>query len=76
MIRRNSDIEIQLPDAGPTPLSPESLSDLDVEMLSEEPTLPLSLPPHCSPVLPQKQQGPPFLRRLISTKLSLLLALS
>jgi hypothetical protein len=46
MIRRNSDIEIQLPDAGPTPLSPESVSDLDVEMLSEEPALPLSLPPH------------------------------
>lgn len=46
MIRRNSDIEIQLPDAGPTPLSPESLSDLDIEMLSDEPTLPLSLPPH------------------------------
>ncbi|CAI7582729.1 unnamed protein product [Penicillium glandicola] len=46
MIRRNSDIEIQLPDAGPIPLSPESLSDLDVEMLSEEPALPLTLPPH------------------------------
>ncbi|KAJ6140767.1 hypothetical protein N7497_011660 [Penicillium chrysogenum] len=46
MIRRNSDIEIQLPDAGPTPLSPESVSDLDVEMLSEESALPLSLPPH------------------------------
>ncbi|KAJ5185994.1 T-complex 11 [Penicillium cf. griseofulvum] len=46
MIRRNSDIEIQLPDAGPTPLSPESLSDLDVEMLLDEPALPLSLPPH------------------------------
>ncbi|KAJ5799155.1 uncharacterized protein N7518_001223 [Penicillium psychrosexuale] len=46
MIRRNSDIEIQLPDAGPTPLSPDSVSDLDVEMFSEELTLPLSLPPH------------------------------
>ncbi|KAJ5772833.1 T-complex 11 [Penicillium paradoxum] len=46
MIRRNSDIEIQLPDAGPTPLSPESASEFDVEMLSEEPTPPLTLPPH------------------------------
>ncbi|KAJ5466874.1 cytosolic iron-sulfur protein assembly protein 1 [Penicillium sp. IBT 31633x] len=45
MIRRNSDIEIQLPDAGPTPLSPES-SEFDVVMLSEEPIPPVSLPPH------------------------------
>ena len=44
MVRRNSDIEIQLPDAGPTPLS-DSDSLTDVEMLSD-PTLPLSLPPH------------------------------
>ncbi|KAJ5855751.1 uncharacterized protein N7529_009695 [Penicillium soppii] len=44
MIRRNSDIEIQLPDAGPTSLS-DSDSLTDVEMLSD-PTLPLSLPPH------------------------------
>lgn len=43
MIRRNSDIEIQLPDVGPTPLS-DSDSLTDVEMLSDE-TL-LSLPSH------------------------------
>jgi hypothetical protein len=46
MMRRNSDIEIQLPDAGPTPLSPDSVSEPDVEMLSEEPAPPLTLPPH------------------------------
>ncbi|KAJ5740965.1 T-complex 11 [Penicillium malachiteum] len=46
MMRRNSDIEIQLPDAGPTPLSPDSLTEPDVEMLSDEATLPLTLPPH------------------------------
>jgi hypothetical protein len=46
MIRRNSDIEIQLPDAGPTPLSPDSVSEFNVEMLSEEPAPPLSLPSH------------------------------
>ncbi|KAJ6004099.1 hypothetical protein N7522_005744 [Penicillium canescens] len=46
MIRRNSDIEIQLPDAGPTPLSPESVTESDVEMLAEEQAPPLSLPPH------------------------------
>lgn len=46
MMRRNSDIEIQLPDAGPTPLSPDSLTDPDVEMTSEESAPPLTLPPH------------------------------
>ncbi|CAI7643005.1 unnamed protein product [Penicillium manginii] len=46
-MRRNSDIEIQLPDAGPTPLSPETVSEPDVEMLSDEPAAPpLTLPPH------------------------------
>ncbi|KAJ5289392.1 uncharacterized protein N7443_009645 [Penicillium atrosanguineum] len=46
MMRRNSDIEIQLPDAGPTPLSPDSVTESDVEMLSEDPAPPLTLPPH------------------------------
>ncbi|KAJ5684798.1 uncharacterized protein N7477_001143 [Penicillium maclennaniae] len=46
MMRRNSDIEIQLPDAGPTPLSPNSVTESDVEMLSEESAPPLTLPPH------------------------------
>lgn len=47
-MRRNSDIEIHLPDADSTPLSPETVSEPDVEMLSEEPapTAPLTLPPH------------------------------
>ncbi|KAJ5160616.1 uncharacterized protein N7482_007620 [Penicillium canariense] len=46
MMRRNSDIEIQLPDAGPTPRSPDSVNQPDVEMTSEEPAPPLNLPPH------------------------------
>ncbi|KAJ6150792.1 hypothetical protein N7470_007386 [Penicillium chermesinum] len=46
MMRRNSDIEIQLPDAGPTPLSPESAPEADIEMLYDEPVLPLTLPPN------------------------------
>lgn len=46
MMRRNSDIEIQLPDAGPSPLSPVSLNTPDVEMFSDEPVPPLTLPPH------------------------------
>lgn len=45
-MRRNSDIEIQLPDAGPTPLSPDSTIEPDVDMLSDEPALPLTLPPN------------------------------
>lgn len=45
-MRRNSDIEVQLPDAGPTPLSPDLAIEHDVEMFSEEPTPPLTLPPH------------------------------
>lgn len=45
MIRRNSDIEIQLPDAGPA-IATDPLTEPDVEMLSDEPTLPLSLPVH------------------------------
>ncbi|KAL2815435.1 T-complex protein 11-domain-containing protein [Aspergillus cavernicola] len=45
MIRRNSDIEIQLPDAGPA-VAPDTLSEPDVEMLSDEPTSSLSLPAH------------------------------
>ncbi|THC98238.1 hypothetical protein EYZ11_002320 [Aspergillus tanneri] len=46
MLRRNSDVEIQLPDAGPTTVSPDSLNEPDVEMLSDEQPLPLSLPSH------------------------------
>ncbi|KAI9928515.1 hypothetical protein ASPWEDRAFT_36270 [Aspergillus wentii DTO 134E9] len=45
MIRRNSDIEIQLPDAGPAVAS-DLVDEADVEMLSEEPAPPLSLPAH------------------------------
>ncbi|KAL4954575.1 T-complex protein 11-domain-containing protein [Aspergillus filifer] len=45
MIRRNSDIEIQLPDAGDA-VAPETLSEPDVEMLSDESPLSLSLPAH------------------------------
>ncbi|KAJ5909144.1 hypothetical protein N7495_001826 [Penicillium taxi] len=49
MMRRNSDIEIRLPDAGPNPLSPLSpgsaTTEPDVEMISE-PAPPLTLPPH------------------------------
>ncbi|PYI04820.1 hypothetical protein BO78DRAFT_164384 [Aspergillus sclerotiicarbonarius CBS 121057] len=45
MIRRNSDIEVQLPDAG-TPVASEPLNEPDVEMSSDEPSLPLSLPAH------------------------------
>ncbi|GES65122.1 IQ calmodulin-binding motif domain protein [Aspergillus terreus] len=47
MLRRNSDIELQLPDAGPT-VSSEPLNnpEPDVEMLSDEPALPLTLPAH------------------------------
>ncbi|PYH95874.1 hypothetical protein BO71DRAFT_397681 [Aspergillus ellipticus CBS 707.79] len=45
MIRRNSDIEAQLSDAGPTTVS-ESLNEPDMEMSSDERTLPLSLPAH------------------------------
>ncbi|KAK5790969.1 hypothetical protein VI817_006278 [Penicillium citrinum] len=46
-MRRNSDIEIHLPDADPTPLSPETVSEPDVEMVSTEPaSAPLTLPPH------------------------------
>ncbi|KAL3459955.1 T-complex protein 11-domain-containing protein [Aspergillus heterothallicus] len=45
MIRRNSDIEVQLPDAGPA-VAPNTLDEPDVEMLSDEPTPPLSLPAH------------------------------
>lgn len=43
MVRRNSDIEIQLPDAGPTPLS-DTDSLTDVEMTLDETFL--NLPPH------------------------------
>ncbi|KAL4896359.1 T-complex protein 11-domain-containing protein [Aspergillus ambiguus] len=47
MLRRNSDIELQLPDAGPTVTSePLTSPEPDVEMLSDEPTLPLTLPAH------------------------------
>ena len=45
MIRRNSDIEIQLPDAGPA-VAPETHSEPDIEMLSDESTSSLSLPAH------------------------------
>ncbi|GLB01339.1 hypothetical protein ABZX51_004891 [Aspergillus tubingensis] len=45
MIRRNSDIEVQLPDAG-SPVVSEPSNNPDVEMSSDEPTLPLSLPAH------------------------------
>ncbi|KAE8354433.1 T-complex protein 11-domain-containing protein [Aspergillus coremiiformis] len=40
MIRRNSDIEIQLPSASPT----DSVDEADIEMLSDEQAPPLSLP--------------------------------
>ncbi|KAL2837417.1 IQ calmodulin-binding motif domain protein [Aspergillus pseudoustus] len=49
MIRRNSDIEVQLPDAGPAmpdTLDEPTLNEADVEMLSDDPTPPLSLPAH------------------------------
>ncbi|KAF9887439.1 hypothetical protein FE257_010156 [Aspergillus nanangensis] len=46
MLRRNSDIEIQLPDAGLAVSSEPVNNEPDVEMLSDEPTLPLTLPPH------------------------------
>ncbi|KAF7714704.1 T-complex 11 family protein [Penicillium ucsense] len=47
MLRRNSDIEIQLPDMGATPLSPVVLAEIDdVEMTSTEVASPLNLPPH------------------------------
>ncbi|KAL4930040.1 IQ calmodulin-binding motif domain protein [Aspergillus undulatus] len=45
MIRRNSDIEIQLPDVGAA-VATETLSEPDVEMLSDESPLSLSLPAH------------------------------
>ena len=44
-MRRNSDIEIHLPDAGPE-VAPEPMDGLDVEMVSDEPAPPLSLPAH------------------------------
>ncbi|KAJ5808908.1 T-complex 11 [Penicillium riverlandense] len=49
MIRRNSDIEIQLPDAAlssVSPVSPEPVNEPDVEMSAEGQTPPLTLPPH------------------------------
>lgn len=45
MIRRNSDIELQLPDAGPA-IVPDTLSEPDVDMLSDESPPSLSLPVH------------------------------
>ncbi|KAL2803340.1 T-complex protein 11-domain-containing protein [Aspergillus granulosus] len=45
MIRRNSDIEVQLADAG-TAIAPDTLNESDIEMLSDDPTPPLSLPAH------------------------------
>ncbi|KAL2840838.1 T-complex protein 11-domain-containing protein [Aspergillus pseudodeflectus] len=46
MIRRDSDIEVQLPDAGPA-VAPDNLNEPDVEMLSDDSTPPsLSLPAH------------------------------
>ncbi|KAL3490891.1 IQ calmodulin-binding motif domain protein [Aspergillus germanicus] len=46
MIRRDSDIEVQLPDAGPA-VAPDNLNETDVEMLSDDSTPPpLSLPAH------------------------------
>ncbi|KAI9370933.1 T-complex protein 11-domain-containing protein [Aspergillus egyptiacus] len=45
MVRRNSDIGIQLPDAAPV-AAPDTLSEPDIEMLSDEPVPPLSLPSH------------------------------
>ncbi|KAJ0415544.1 IQ calmodulin-binding motif domain protein [Aspergillus carlsbadensis] len=45
MIRRDSDIEVQLPDAGPA-VAPDDLNKPDVEMLSDDPTPPLRLPAH------------------------------
>ncbi|KAL1871220.1 hypothetical protein Plec18167_007154 [Paecilomyces lecythidis] len=45
MIRRNSDLELQLPDAGPEPPVDDSDKE-DIEMLSDDQTKSLSLPPH------------------------------
>jgi hypothetical protein len=45
MIRRKSDIEIHLPDAGPVP-SVDTADKKDVEMLSDDQDQTLSLPPH------------------------------
>ncbi|KAL4801227.1 T-complex protein 11-domain-containing protein [Aspergillus unguis] len=45
MIRRNSDIEVQLPDAG-LAVTPDTLSEPDVDMLSDESPPSLSLPAH------------------------------
>ncbi|PYH46612.1 IQ calmodulin-binding motif domain protein [Aspergillus saccharolyticus JOP 1030-1] len=47
MIRRNSDIDVQLSDAASSPpVEPEPSTAADVEMMSDEPTLPLNLPTH------------------------------
>lgn len=46
MLRRNSDIEIQLPDAGPSAISPDPVNEPDVEMAAEEQAPPVTLPPH------------------------------
>ncbi|GAD97949.1 conserved hypothetical protein [Paecilomyces variotii No. 5] len=45
MIRRNSDLELQLPDAGPEPSVGDSDKE-DIEMLSDDQTKSLSLPAH------------------------------
>ena len=44
-VRRNSDIEIHLPDADST-VVPEPMVEPDVEMSTEKPAVPLSLPAH------------------------------
>ena len=44
-MRRNSDIEIHLPDAD-SAVVPEPMVEADVEMSTDEPTVPLSLPAH------------------------------
>ncbi|PYI19119.1 hypothetical protein BO99DRAFT_402947 [Aspergillus violaceofuscus CBS 115571] len=47
MIRRNSDIDVQLSDAAPPPsVESEPPTEADVEMMADEPTLPLNLPTH------------------------------
>lgn len=45
MIRSNSDMDVHLPDAAPSSTG-DSSNETDIEMLSDEPTIPLTLPAH------------------------------
>ncbi|KAJ9219353.1 hypothetical protein DTO027B5_5694 [Paecilomyces variotii] len=56
MIRRNSDLELQLPDAGPEPPVNDSDKE-DIEMLSDNQTNSLSLPPHIAARFYRKSNG-------------------